>query len=98
MPDKENAPRIVNNEQQHRWEAHVGNDVAIANYRRGDGRITFTHTEVPPELEGQGIAGKLVKAALESAKEEGLRVVARCSFVKGYIERHPEYRSLLSEE
>ncbi|MEO8217965.1 MAG: GNAT family N-acetyltransferase [Acidobacteriota bacterium] len=98
MPDDVSNLRIVDNKDANRWEAHVGNDLAVANYRRGEGRITFTHTEVPAQFEGQGVAGKLVKAALDQAKDEGLEVIPRCSFVKGYIERHAEYQPLVANE
>lgn len=55
----------------------------------------FSHTEVLEALEGQGIGSQLVHEALEAAKGRGLAVAPTCSFVTGYIRRHPEYRDLV---
>jgi predicted GNAT family acetyltransferase len=53
----------------------------------------LVHTAVPPELEGQGIGGTLVRAALERAASEGLTVVPLCPFARGWLQRHPEAAS-----
>ena len=58
--------------------------------------MALVHTEVPPALEGRGIAAALVRAALEHATAEGLRVRPRCSYVNAYLARHPEFRPLLA--
>jgi uncharacterized protein len=60
--------------------------------------IVFLHTEVPKAIEGHGVAGKLARAALEYARDEGLGVIARCPFVAAYVRRHPEYQALLPKE
>jgi len=57
--------------------------------------ITFVHTEVPAELGGQGVGSKLVKGALDQVRADGLKVVAQCPFVRGWIEKHPDYADLL---
>jgi len=59
-------------------------------YRLRDGRLVLVHTGVPPELEGQGIGGRLVTAAIEYAAEQGLTVVPSCPFARSWLERHPE--------
>ena len=69
---------------------------AFAEYRLAGDTITFTHTVVPPELEGRGIGSGLVKGALDDVRARGLTVVPQCSFVAGYIGRHPDYRDLLA--
>lgn len=69
---------------------------AIAAYRREGKAVAFTHTEVPAPLEGRGIGSALVKGALADVRRAGLKVVAQCSFVAAYIERHPEERDLLA--
>ncbi|HEX5689943.1 MAG TPA: GNAT family N-acetyltransferase [Roseiflexaceae bacterium] len=50
---------------------------------------------MPAALEGHGIASKMAKFALDEAQAEGLTIVPQCPFVRGYIERHPEYQSLV---
>jgi predicted GNAT family acetyltransferase len=87
---------IHDNKAQSRFETDAGGEVAVAYYTRAPGVMTFTHTEVPSRLQGQGIASRLVRGALEAARAEGLKVVPRCSFVSSYIARHPEFSDLLA--
>ena len=87
--------KIENNESTHRWEARVGEYVAFSSYRINEDTIHFLTTRVPPEFEGQGIASRLVKAALEDARARHLTVVPICRFVTSYIRRYPEYRDLV---
>jgi predicted GNAT family acetyltransferase len=72
------------------FELRIGGAVAVAEYVRGEGTLVCTHTFVPPELRGRGIAERLVRAALEYARAERLRVVPACSYVAAFVERHPE--------
>jgi predicted GNAT family acetyltransferase len=88
---------VSHNEAEQRFEARIGEAVATVNYQMNDGTITFTHTEVPEELEGKGIAGQMAKAALDYARGNALKVVPRCSFIAGYIQRHPEYQALVHD-
>ena len=90
MPDA-----VRDNTALHRFEADAGDDTAVAYYRLEPGVITFTHTEVPAALWGQGIGSRLIRGALEAARAQGLKVVARCSFVSAYLGKHPEYDDLV---
>lgn len=87
---------VKNNVDASRFEVDVEGRVALIQYRLSGKRITFLHTEVPDEFEGQGIASKMAKTALNYARDNGLTVVPLCPFVRGYIERHPEYQPLVS--
>ncbi len=92
------AIAIVDNPEETRFEADVDGHIAFVSYlRRGD-TIFFTHTEVPRELEGRGIGSALARAVLDRARAEHWKVVARCPFIAKYVERHPEYQSLLRRE
>jgi len=82
--------------QASRFEAEVDGRLARCDYRLNDGVLILYHTEVPPALEGRGIGAALVRAALEHAAAQGLRVRSGCSFVSAYLRRHPEYRRLLA--
>jgi predicted GNAT family acetyltransferase len=88
--------KINNNAAQHRFELEVEGHLAAAYYERDGNVITFTHTEVPPELGGKGVGSTLVKGALEQVRAEGLKVVAECPFVKAWIGKHPAYADLLA--
>jgi predicted GNAT family acetyltransferase len=90
---------IVDNPEKHRFEADLGDgSFGIAQYRLDPGTITFTHTEVPEAHEGQGIGSALIRFALRSARERGLRVIPICPFFAAYIKRHPEEQDLLDPE
>jgi predicted GNAT family acetyltransferase len=79
-----------------RYVAEVGGRLAgIAAYERADAVITFTHTVVEDDFEGQGVGSTLARTALDAARERGLAVVPRCSFIAGWIERHPDYTDLV---
>jgi predicted GNAT family acetyltransferase len=88
---------LVHNEAAQRFEAHVGGQTAFLTYQRFQDRFVMVHTEVPPALEDQGIAAKLVAAALDFARAANLRVVPLCPYVTDFISKHPEYQDLLSE-
>jgi predicted GNAT family acetyltransferase len=87
---------IIDNPDEQRFELAEGGHTAVASYRLEGDTISFTHTVVPEEIEGRGFGSRLVRFALDQARERGLKVVPLCYFVKGYIERHPEYQDLLA--
>ena len=87
---------IRDNIEKHRFEADLGDgSLAIADYKLLERRIVFTHTEVPPVHEGQGIGSALIRYALDSARERGLRVIPICPFFAAYIKNHAEVQDLL---
>ena len=86
---------IVDNKADHRFELVVEGHIAAAYYKVDGNVITFVHTEVPPELGGKGVGSKLVQAALDRVRAEGMKVIAECPFVKAWIGKHPEYKDLL---
>jgi predicted GNAT family acetyltransferase len=86
---------VRDNPALHRFELDVDGHTAVSYYQRAPGVITFTHTEVPQELSGRGIGSALVRGALEAARAEGLKVVAKCPFVSAYIASHPEFADLV---
>jgi predicted GNAT family acetyltransferase len=90
--------RAIQNEKTQRFEIENADGVAELTYRLGNHHITLVHTEVARALEGKGYGGILVRAALEFARAEKLRVVPLCPFVRAYITRHPEYADLVGEE
>jgi predicted GNAT family acetyltransferase len=85
---------VRDNLSKNRFELQIGDTLAFLTYHDTPGGRVFVHTEVPPATEGHGVGSRLVKAALDEAQREGRHVVAKCPFVAGYIERHPEYESL----
>lgn len=72
--------------------------MAIADYIHVKDKIIITHTIVPKELEGKGIGSLLIKQVLEDIKVRDLYVVPECEFVRAYIEKHPEWKSIVAEK
>jgi predicted GNAT family acetyltransferase len=89
---------VIHNVEAHRFEADIDGFTALAAYHLRPGRIVFTHTEVPYQFRGRGVAGQIVQAGLEYAREQGLSVMPICSYVAEYIRRHPEYQSLITTQ
>jgi len=89
---------VRDNAERERFEIDLGDAIAFAEYKLGPGTITFTHTEVPPQHEGKGIGSTLIRAALASARERGLKVVPLCPFFAAYMRKHDEVRDLLDAE
>ena len=87
---------VRDNKDRHRLELAVDGHTAFSQYKLAPGTITFLHTEVPKELEGQGIGSRLARGALETARARGLKVVAKCPFIAAYIRKHPEFQDLLA--
>ncbi len=96
MTDPE--PAVVNNAAASRFELHVDGRTAVLEYELAGDRLRLVHTEVPPELRGRKYAEALVRAGLEYARSEHLRVVPICPYVRAYLTRHPEYASLVDEQ
>jgi uncharacterized protein len=92
-------PVVSVNEEAGRYEIHVEGapePAGFAEFLLDGDTITFTHTVIDDAYEGQGLGSRLARAALDDARSRGLRVVARCSFIAGWIEKHPDYADLLA--
>ena len=90
---------IIDNPEHHRYEIRVDDELAgFVQYRRREGLIALIHTEIDTRFEGQGLASQLTAAVLDEARAAGVRVLPFCPFVNGFIERHPEYVSLVPED
>jgi uncharacterized protein len=88
---------VVDVPEASRYELRLGGRlIGLAAYRRRNGRIAFTHTEVDESCEGRGFGSRLAAAALEDARRQGLEVVPLCPFIAHYIDRHSEYEQLVA--
>lgn len=86
---------IRHDEQAQRYTVlRDGQEVGLLTYRVvGDGLLDFTHTYVPPEHRGRGIAERLVEHALEETLQRGYRFRASCWYVDVYARRHPRFQA-----
>ena len=87
---------VRDNPDRKRLEIELPDEaIAIAEYTLPAGKIMFTHTEVPPAHEGQGIGTALIRAGLAAARERGLKVIPICPFFARYMQKHAEVQDLL---
>lgn len=88
---------LFNNTERGAFEMAVQDDLAFISYRTNGDVISLMHTEVPEDLEGQGIGSALVEKTFQYLEANNLRMVPRCAFVSTYLKRHPEWNRLLDE-
>jgi predicted GNAT family acetyltransferase len=87
---------VTDNSQARFYEATVdGVPAGALVYELVGDRIVLTHTEVKEEFQGQGIAGQLVRGALDDLRSRGRVITSRCPVVSGFIAKHPDYEDLL---
>ncbi len=88
---------VQHDEAGQRFTLTLDDHIAHADYALEGGRMICTHTFVPPELRGRGLAEQLVRTALAEARRRGWRVVPACSYVEVFVRRHhTEFRDLLA--
>lgn len=89
---------VIDRPELGRFELVVDGATAIAAYERRGDTLILNHTEVPPELGGQGIGTRLIAGALDQVRARGETIVPACSFVARYVETHPEVRDLVAHD
>lgn len=95
MADDADLPPVLHNPEARRFELTMEGRTAFSKYLLAGNKMVIEHTEVPVELEGRGIAGRIVRAELDYARERKLVVLPLCPYAKAFIGRHPEYQDLL---
>ena len=87
--------QATHNTEERRFELTLDGHLAVLDYIMFDDIIIFTHTGVPPEIEGGSVGAKLAQTGLEYARRNGLGVRSKCWFMNKYLKRHPEYQGLV---
>jgi hypothetical protein len=91
--------QVVDVPERGRFEIRLGDRVVgLASYHVDGGTMTLPHTEVDPSVGGRGIGTALVAEVLAAARERGLHVHPYCSFIRHYIQQHPEEVDLVAED
>lgn len=85
---------IQHDAKAHRFNTVVDDVTGHVEYELAGDVMTLTHTIVPSAIGGRGIAGALVKAALDHARDEGWKVVPQCSYADTWMQKHPDYQGL----
>ncbi|MEQ6166189.1 MULTISPECIES: GNAT family N-acetyltransferase [unclassified Ekhidna] len=91
--------KTENNTEEQRFMLQLHDSVAFIDYKIGkSGAVYLIHTEVPDEMEGQGVGHKLVRESLEIIEKDDLKIIPLCPFVKSFIQNHlSDYEHLLAE-
>lgn len=91
-------PTVSDNKAKHRFELHVGSDlVGFSDYEQRLDQLSLVHVEVNPEMQGTGLAGKLMQGSIDLIRDAGnLKVVPVCSYAVMWMKRHAETHDLLA--
>lgn len=81
---------IIDNESEHRFMVTREGHTAELTYRVNGKRFVLIHTGVPEELEGRGIGGELVRAAVHRAAREGLIIIPMCPYARQWLQKHSD--------
>jgi predicted GNAT family acetyltransferase len=88
---------ITDNKTSSRFEMKVDGNISYIEYMLAGNKIILTHTEVPVQLEGKGVASAMIKKVLMHVEGTDRKLVPLCPFVAAYIKRHPEWEKIVDE-
>ncbi|MFC4050843.1 GNAT family N-acetyltransferase [Actinomadura syzygii] len=92
------STEITDNAERKRYEIRLDGELAgFADYEPAEGgMLVLTHTEVDPAFEGKGVGGTLARGVLDDLRAQNRTVLPLCPFIKGWIQRHPDYRDVVA--
>lgn len=90
-----NELALHNNTADHNFEMFVDEQRAIIDYKMKDDKVYLIHTEVPPELQGKGLAEVLVEKTFKYLEDHHLKLIPKCSYIQVYLRKHPEWDRIL---
>lgn len=93
--DKTGAPTAVAAESDRFTISVDGRRAGFTEFVDHDGQRIFPHTEIADDLEGRGLATILVRQALESTRDAGLRVVPVCAMVAGFVKKSHDFDEIV---
>ena len=82
-----------------RYEAHIGDHLAgVLAYADDEetGERTLRHTVVGEAFGGHGVGSALATFAMRDARDAGRTIVPQCTFVQGWLVKHPEHAELVA--
>ena len=97
MKDEYLSLELIKNEKENRFEMNVDGNFAIIEYKEYPGKIALIHTEVPPVLEGKGVATAIVEKSLKYIEQNNLKLIPLCPVVVAYVKRHPEWKRIVDQ-
>jgi len=89
--------KVIHEPDNNRFVIYLEGNEAYVEYKMSDDTIDLYHTFTDPALRGKGLAARVVRAAFEYAKENNLKVIPTCSYVRSFVRRYKEYNELVVE-
>lgn len=89
--------KVIHEQENERFVIYINDKEAFVEYNITEDVLNLYHTYTEPELRGKGLAAQVVRAAIEFAKENNLKVVPTCSYVQAFIKRNDEYKELVAD-
>lgn len=89
--------KVIHEQENERFVTYLYDKEAFVEYNNTEDVLNLYHTYTEPELRGKGLAAQVVRAAIEFAKENNLKVVPTCSYVQAFIKRNDEYKELVAD-
>jgi len=89
-------PEVIHEKENERFVIYADGNEVYVEYKMEEKEINLDHTFTHPALRGKGLAAHVVRAALEFAKENNLKVIPTCSYVQAFIAKNDEYKKLVS--
>ena len=75
-----------------------GNRVGEMAYTNaGEEKIIIAHTFVEDVFRGENIGSELVRAGVDFARENNLKIIPLCPFAHSEFEKHTEYADVLAD-
>lgn len=87
---------MINNTERHRFELEIDGHIVFADYRFEGSTLIIPYVEAPPVLRGTGAADKLMKAIMQHAREQDLKIVPVCGYAASWMQRHEDAHDLLA--
>ena len=82
--------------EESRFEITFQGKISYLDYHLSGGVITFIHAYTPPEIRGKGIAAEVAKYALDYSRDNNLKVIPQCPYIRDYIDKHKDYQGFLA--
>lgn len=85
--------------ENNRFELEIDQSVAFIEFDKIEPNILdLVHTEVPEALSGKGVGSKLVEGALQYSRDNELKIIPSCPFIKNYIDKNPQWKDLIVQK
>jgi hypothetical protein len=87
--------KVMHEPDNKRFVIYSEDKETFVEYKMTNDKIDLYHTYSDPSLRGKGLAAHVVRAAMEFAKENNLKVIPTCSYVQSFVRRYDEYKDLV---